>query len=191
VIQYVFQDPLKSLDPERTLGESLAEPLALQGRLSKAEIAERIRVHLDRVALPDSILARFPAEISGGQRQRVAIARALITDPAVIVLDEPVSALDAANRSTVLGILGRLRDSGVALVFISHDLGSVAGLTDRTLVLFRGHVVEEGPTARIVNRPEHPYTRLLIGSAPTLGQSPIGRAERDELRALLAVDADR
>lgn len=191
VIQYVFQDPLKSLDPERTLGESLAEPLELQGRLTRAEIAARIASDLETVALPDSILHRFPAEISGGQRQRVAIARALITDPKVIVLDEPVSALDSANRSKALGILGKLRDSGVALVFISHDLGSVAGLTDRTLVLFRGHIVEEAETARIVNEPRHPYTRLLIGSAPTLGESAIGRAERDELRALLSVDAGR
>ncbi|MFK3676695.1 ABC transporter ATP-binding protein [Microbacterium sp. NPDC090218] len=191
VIQYVFQDPLKSLDPERTLGESLAEPLELQGALGRPEIAARIASYLNTVALPDSILHRFPAEISGGQRQRVAIARALITDPKVIVLDEPVSALDSANRSTVLGILAKLRDSGVALVFISHDLGSVAGLTDRTLVLFRGHVVEEGATAQIVNSPRHPYTRLLIGSAPTLGESAIGRAERDELRALLSVEAGR
>lgn len=186
VVQYVFQDPLKSLDPERTLADSLAEPLLLQGGHSRVEIRERIEHYLQTVALDVDILQRFPAEVSGGQRQRVAIARALITEPRLIILDEPVSALDSANRSKVLDILSGLRDSGVALAFISHDLGSVAGLADRTLVLFRGHVVEEGPTDDIVNRPRHPYTRLLVGSAPTLTAGAIGKAERDALRTLLA-----
>lgn len=186
ILQYVFQDPLRSLDPERALGESLAEPLELQGTLGRTEIRDRIERYLDTVALDPSILTRFPGEVSGGQRQRVAIARALITEPRVIILDEPVSALDSANRVKVLEILSSLRDSGVALLFISHDLGSVAGLTDRALVLYRGRVVEDRPTGDLVNAPQHPYSKLLIGSAPTLVGGSIDRAERDALRAALA-----
>jgi ABC-type glutathione transport system ATPase component len=184
-VQYVFQDPLKSLDPELTLGASLAEPLRIRGTESGEAVRRRVRELLDTVDLDPALADRFPSEVSGGQRQRVAIARALITDPKLIILDEPVSALDSANRAKVLNLLGALRDRGVALVFISHDLGSVAGLTDRTAVLFRGHVVEEAPTADIVNRPRHPYTRLLVGSAPTLAGASIDRDERSELRALL------
>lgn len=185
IVQYVFQDPLRSLDPERTIAQSLAEPLEIAGALGRDVIRERVAASLATVALDADILPRFPGEISGGQRQRVAVARALITNPRLIILDEPVSALDSANRVNVIEILAALRDSGATLLFISHDLGSVAGVTDRLIVLYRGQVVEEGPTAEVLRRPEHPYSRLLVGSAPTLRRGAVDRAEREELRRLL------
>jgi ABC-type glutathione transport system ATPase component len=184
VVQYVFQDPLRSLDPDLTAGQSIVEPLLIQG-ISSAEANARARAFLDRVRLDAQLLDRLPGELSGGQRQRVAVARALVTEPKLIMLDEPVSALDSANRVQVMEILKGLREAGVGLVFISHDLGSVAGLTDRIAVLYQGEVVEVGPTRKIINAPQHVYTRLLIDSAPTLRSAAAKRAEREQLRALL------
>nr|WP_314844530.1 ABC transporter ATP-binding protein [uncultured Microbacterium sp.] len=184
-IQYVFQDPLRALDPDVTIGDSLAEPLRLQRRLSHEQIRDRIDFRLEQVRLGHDLLARFPGELSGGQRQRVLLARALATEPRVLILDEPVSALDAANRVSILEILNDLRAAGTSLLFISHDLGSVAGVTDRIVVLYRGEIVETGPTADIVNEPRHPYTRLLVGSAPSLHTGAIDREERARLRRVL------
>ncbi|GLZ42619.1 ABC transporter ATP-binding protein [Actinokineospora sp. NBRC 105648] len=184
VIQYVFQDPLRSLDPDVTIADSLMEPLLLQG-VPREEATAKARTYLARVRLDEELLARLPGELSGGQRQRVAVARALITEPKLVILDEPVSALDAANRVQVLEILKDLRDTGIALVFISHDLGSVAGIADRIAVLYQGELVEVGSARDIVAAPQHPYTRLLISSAPTLRTASAGRAEREALRALL------
>jgi ABC-type glutathione transport system ATPase component len=184
VVQYVFQDPLRSLDPDLTAGQSIVEPLLIQG-ISSAEANARARAFLDRVRLDAQLLDRLPGELSGGQRQRVSVARALVTEPKLIMLDEPVSALDSANRVLVMEILKGLREAGVGLVFISHDLGSVAGLTDRIAVLYQGEVVEVGPTRKIINAPQHVYTRLLIDSAPTLRSAAAKRSEREQLRALL------
>lgn len=184
-IQYVFQDPLRALDPDVTIGDSLAEPLRLQRRLSHEQIRDRIDFRLEQVRLGHDLLARFPGELSGGQRQRVLLARALATEPRVLILDEPVSALDAANRVSILEILNDLRAAGTSLLFISHDLGSVAGVTDRIVVLYRGEIVETGPTADIVSEPRHPYTRLLVGSAPSLHTGAIDREERARLRRVL------
>ncbi|GAA2237205.1 ATP-binding cassette domain-containing protein [Herbiconiux moechotypicola] len=168
VVQYVFQDPQRSLDPDVSVGQSVAEPLLIQGVLGRAAVRDAVRAQFEQVQLDPAFADRFPAELSGGQRQRVAIARALVTKPRLLILDEPVSALDSANRVRILELLGRLRGADVALLFISHDLGSVAGVTDRTLVLYRGELVEVNATSRIVNEPAHPYTRALIGSAPTM-----------------------
>jgi ABC-type glutathione transport system ATPase component len=184
VIQYVFQDPLRSLDPDVTIEDSLIEPLLIQG-VGRSEALGRVRPLLQRVHLDTELLARLPGELSGGQRQRVAVARALVTEPELIILDEPVSALDSANRVEVLEILKELRTAGVALVFISHDLGSVAGVADRVAVMYRGRLVETGPTRQIITAPQHAYTRLLIGSAPTLRSAAADRAERKALRAAL------
>lgn len=184
VIQYVFQDPLRSLDPDLTIEASLAEPLLLQG-VSREEAATRVRAFLSRVKLSEELLDRLPGELSGGQRQRVAVARALVTDPRLVILDEPVSALDSANRVQILQILKELRADGVALVFISHDLGSVAGIADRIAVLYQGELVEVGTARDVIGAPRHPYTRLLVGSAPTLHTAAADRAERAALRALL------
>ncbi|GAA1861581.1 ABC transporter ATP-binding protein [Asanoa iriomotensis] len=187
IVQYVFQDPLRSLDPDLTVEESLAEPLLIQGR-PRREAVERVRAYLARVRLDEELLSRLPGELSGGQRQRVTIARALVTEPRVVILDEPVSALDAANRVKALELLTSLRDAGTALVFISHDLGSVAGVADRIAVLYRGEIVEDGPARAVVNTPRHAYTRLLVGSAPTLRSARADRASRRRLRALLRTE---
>ena len=168
VVQYVFQDPLRSLDPDLPIAESIAEPLSIRADLHAQQIEAAVRAQLVHMRLEPGLVSRYPGELSGGQRQRVAIARALITEPKLLILDEPVSALDAATRSQVLEILSRLRSRGTALLFISHDLGSVAGITDRVLVLHRGAIVEDGATANIINHPQHPYTQQLIRSAPTL-----------------------
>jgi len=183
VVQYVFQDPLRSLDPDLTVGQSIVEPLLIQG-ISGAEADARARAFLGRVRLDPELLGRLPGELSG-QRQRVSVARALVTEPKLIMLDEPVSALDSSNRVQVLEILKGLREAGVGLVFISHDLGSVAGLTDRIAVLYQGELVEVGPTRSIINEPRHVYTRLLIDSAPTLRSAAAKRSDREQLRALL------
>jgi ABC-type glutathione transport system ATPase component len=184
VVQYVFQDPLRSLDPDLSIAESLAEPLSVQGR-PRREIDAAVASYLERMNLEPSLAGRFPGELSGGQRQRVAVARALCTEPELLILDEPVSALDAANRVQVLESLSRLRSAGVAQLFISHDLGSVAGIADRIVVLYRGSIVEADTARAVVQRPRHPYTRLLVSSAPTLANGSISRAEREQLRAEL------
>jgi ABC-type glutathione transport system ATPase component len=184
VVQYVFQDSLRSLDPDLPVAKSLIEPLLIQG-IPRAEAVARARAFLDRVHLDAELLDRLPGALSGGQRQRVAVARALVTEPKLIMLDEPVSALDSANRVLVLEILKGLRESGVALVFISHDLGSVAGLADRIAVLYQGELVEVGPTRSVINNPGHVYTRLLVDSVPTLRSAAAKRSERESLRALL------
>ncbi|MFJ5272908.1 ABC transporter ATP-binding protein [Streptomyces sp. NPDC088358] len=184
VVQYVFQDPLRSLDPDLTVEESLVEPLLVQG-VARTEAGDRARTFLARVRLSEELLDRLPGELSGGQRQRLAVARALVTEPRLVILDEPVSALDSANRVQVLQILKELRAAGVALVFISHDLGSVAGIADRIAVLYQGELVEVGAARDVITHPRHDYTRLLVSSAPTLRTASADRAERDALRALL------
>jgi ABC-type glutathione transport system ATPase component len=187
-VQYVFQDPLRSLDADVLVVDSIAEPLRITRAGSRAEIEQRVKEYAARVRLDEELLSRFPAEISGGQRQRAAVARALVTEPKLLILDEPVSALDAANRVQVLGSFAGLRSDGIAMLYISHDLGSVAGICDRTAVLYQGRIVEYGPTTEIVRNPQHPYTRLLVGSAPTLHGTPIERKTRDQLRAELTAE---
>lgn len=182
VVQYVFQDPLRSLDPDLTIGDSLTEPLRVRG-VPRGEARTRATALLERVKLDADLLDRLPGAISGGQRQRVAVARALITDPALVVLDEPVSALDSANRVLVLEIL---RSLDAALIFISHDLGSVAGIADRVGVIHQGELVEDRPTRELITAPAHAYTRLLVSSVPTLRSAASDRTEREELRALLS-----
>ncbi|WP_208379011.1 ABC transporter ATP-binding protein [Cumulibacter soli] len=185
-IQYVFQDPLRSLNGDLLIGDSIAEPVLIRGDLDKHEVTSRVREYAAKAQLAEDLLDRYPSELSGGQRQRAAIARALIAEPELLILDEPVSALDAANRVRILDSLLTLRDGGIGMLYISHDLGSVAGVTDRTVVLYQGRVVESGPTAQVVTAPEHPYTRLLVGSAPTLAGASLSREERISLREALA-----
>jgi ABC-type glutathione transport system ATPase component len=182
VVQYVFQDPLRSLDPDVLIGDSISEPLRIRGGVSKDEIKAAVRAQAAEVRFDEELLDRYPAEISGGQRQRAAVARALITRPKLIILDEPVSALDAATRVQVLDMLLSLRSDSVGLLYISHDIGSVIGITDRTYVLYRGKVVEHGATRALAIAPEHVYTRLLIGSTPTLSGKALNGVQRRELR---------
>ncbi|GAA3849479.1 ABC transporter ATP-binding protein [Saccharothrix violaceirubra] len=161
-IQLVFQDPFSSLDPRYTAAELIAEPLRAFGirDRSVAELA-------DRVALPPALLRRRPAELSGGQCQRVAIARALAPDPDLVVCDEPASALDVSVQAQVLRLLADLQQaSGLAVVFISHDLAAVRQVADRVAVLRSGRVVELGPADRVLVEPAHPYTRTLLEAGP-------------------------
>jgi ABC-type glutathione transport system ATPase component len=165
-IQLVFQDPLRSLDPGVRVEETVTEGLAVRGGLGAAARREEARRAMSLVGLDASLLARVPGDLSGGQRQRVAIARAVVGRPRLVLLDEPVSALDAGNRGAVLRMLGELREElGVALVIISHDLASLAGVVDRVVVLYQGAVVEHGPAEQVLSAPEHEYTRLLLAAA--------------------------
>ncbi|MGI5229869.1 ABC transporter ATP-binding protein [Actinoallomurus sp. CA-142502] len=175
-IQLVFQDPLRSLDPDLTVAAITGEGLAVAGGLTRAEQAERVDEALIRVGLDPSLGSRRPGQISGGQRQRVALARAIAVRPKLLLCDEPVSALDASSRNRVLLLLDRLRrELGVAIVMISHDLTSLAGVVDRVAVLFGGRLVEQGPVGEVFGDPRHPYTALLVASAPSIGERPLGR----------------
>lgn len=166
-IQMVFQDPFSSLDPSMTVRSSLAEPLRVHARVSGAEAELQLVRAIESVGLRASDLDKYPHEFSGGQRQRIAIARALITDPRLIVLDEAVSALDVSTRAQVLTLLQGLREQrGLAFLFIGHDLAVVRRMSDRIAVMYLGRIVEEGPAARVVTRPAHPYTAALLSAVP-------------------------
>jgi len=170
-IQLVFQDPLRSLDPDLTVGDIVGEGLKIRGSLSASDIEARVGDALAQVGLSTELRHRQPGQLSGGQRQRVSIARALAADPKLLLCDEPVSALDASNRNYILRLLAELRDSlGLPIVIISHDLSSLAGIADRVVVLYRGRIVEDGPVDRVFTRPRHPYTALLMASAPSVKQ---------------------
>jgi len=168
-LQLVFQDPLRSLDPDMTVAGIVAEGLKIRGGLGQEEISRRVLAALEKVGLDATLLSRTPGQISGGQRQRVSIARALAAGPRLLLCDEPVSALDASNRNHVLRLLAELRDSlGLSIVIISHDLSSLAGIADRVIVLYRGRIVEDGPVGQVFAAPRHPYTALLMASAPSV-----------------------
>ncbi|WP_432827414.1 ABC transporter ATP-binding protein [Dactylosporangium sp. CA-092794] len=168
-LQYVFQDPLRALDPQHTVATVVGEGLAVAGQLRPAEIAERVDAALTRVGLDPALRGRTPGQISGGQRQRVLLARALAVSPRLLLCDEPVSALDASNRNHVLRLLAGLRDTaGVTVVVISHDLSSLAGIADRVAVLYGGRLVEHGPIEDVLTAPHHPYTALLAASSPSV-----------------------
>ncbi|MFE1127434.1 oligopeptide/dipeptide ABC transporter ATP-binding protein [Streptomyces albidoflavus] len=163
-VQIVFQDPYSSLNPLRDVGATLREALtATRGRLPRAEADAEVARLLDQVRLPASYACRRPAALSGGERQRVAVARALAARPELLICDEAVAALDVSVQAQLLSLLGQLRDSeGFAVLFITHDLAVVRQLADRAVVMHRGRVVEQGPAARVLDRPEHPWTRRML-----------------------------
>jgi ABC-type glutathione transport system ATPase component len=168
-VQCVFQDPYSSLDPRRRIGYTVAEPLRSLGLDDRRTAEPKVAAALAAVGLPADAADRYPHEFSGGQRQRIAIARATVCDPRVLLADEPVSALDVTTRVTVVDLLHELREErGLTLVMVSHDLSVVASLCDRTAVLEKGRVVEEGTTDRVLGAPEHPYTQRLMSSVPRL-----------------------
>ncbi|GHE05633.1 peptide ABC transporter ATP-binding protein [Defluviimonas sp. 20V17] len=171
MIQYVFQDPISSLNPRKTIRQILEAPLRLLHGMGRAERDARIAEIFDSVHLRPEFLDRYPHEFSGGQAQRIGIARALAAAPRILVLDEPVSALDVSVQAQVLNLLARLKDDfGLTYLFISHDLAVVEAVSDRVLVLYFGAVVEIGRAESIFKRPRHPYTRLLADSAPVVGR---------------------
>jgi oligopeptide/dipeptide ABC transporter ATP-binding protein len=166
-MQIVFQDPYSSLNPRRTIRQALEEPLRVHGRGSRAEIVERAESAIVEVGLPKEAIDRYPHEFSGGQRQRIGIARALVLDPELIIADEPVSALDVSVQAQILRLLEGLRERrGLSFLFVSHDLGVVRHFCDRVCVMYLGRIVEEGATAQVLDRPLHPYTKLLRDSSP-------------------------
>ena len=168
-MQIVFQDPFASLNPRMTVGACLAEVLSVHRVVPRAAIPARVAELLDRVHLPAEAAGRRPHEFSGGQRQRIGIARALAVEPAVIIADEPVSALDVSVQAQIVNLLLELQRSlGLSLVFITHDLRLVRHLAHRVAVMYLGRVVEIGPTAELFAAPRHPYTRALIQAAPRL-----------------------
>jgi peptide/nickel transport system ATP-binding protein len=168
-IQIVFQNPYDSLNPRYTVADSLVRPLELFADLSGREARRRVPELLDKVRLPGRLADHYPAELSGGERQRVAIARALAADPDLLLCDEVTSALDVSVQAAVLALLGQLqRELSLAMLFITHDLGVVANIADRVLVLERGVVKEAGPVDQILERPSEPYTRELIAAVPEL-----------------------
>ncbi|WP_406332740.1 dipeptide ABC transporter ATP-binding protein [Streptomyces sp. NBC_00203] len=185
-VQIVFQDPMASLDPRMPVGDIIAEPLRTQGA-DRATVARRVPELLTQVGLEPGHAERFPHEFSGGQRQRVGIARALSVEPELLVLDEPVSALDVSVQAGVLELLDRLKaELGLAYLFVSHDLSVVRHIADRVSVVYLGRTVESGPVQEVFERPRHPYTQALLSAVPL--PDPERERERQRTRILLAGD---
>jgi oligopeptide/dipeptide ABC transporter ATP-binding protein len=176
-IQAVFQDPAGSLSPRRTVRQALVEPLEHFRIGVRAEYPDRLAAALEAVELDPGLLQRYPHELSGGQAQRVSLARALITEPRLIIADEPVSSLDARVREQILQLIRRLRDAdGLSFLFITHDLSVARQLADRLAVMYLGTVVEKGSAEQLFRRPSHPYTRALLDAVPVA--DPAHRAPR-------------
>jgi dipeptide transport system ATP-binding protein len=183
-VQIVFQNPYGSLNPRQTVGAALDEPLAVNTTLDAAARDRAVREMMVRVGLRPEFHGRYPHMFSGGQRQRIAIARALMLRPKVLVLDEPVSALDVSIRAQVLNLLVDLqKEFGLAYVFISHDLSVVRHVADEVLVMYLGRAVEHGTRAAVFELPQHPYTRSLLSATPVA--DPAARLERAGRRIIL------
>ncbi|QLF71490.1 ABC transporter ATP-binding protein (plasmid) [Peteryoungia desertarenae] len=169
VIQYVFQDPVASLNPRKTIRETLETPLRVLCGYDAAKRRDRMQDLLDAVQMPKDTLERYPHEFSGGQAQRIAIARALAAEAEILILDEPVSALDVSVQAQVLLLLSRLKaEFDLSYLFISHDLAVVEAIADRVAVMHFGKVVEEASAERLFSQPEHDYTKRLLASAPRI-----------------------
>ncbi|MFF0504526.1 ABC transporter ATP-binding protein [Streptomyces fimicarius] len=183
-LQMVFQDPVASLNPRRSVGESVADPLRAAGESDEGRIRDRVGALLERVGLDPAHFERYPHEFSGGQRQRIGIARALAAEPKLIVCDEPVSALDVTTQAQVIELLSELqRELGIGLVFIAHDLAVVRQVSDEVAVMRRGVIVEQGGADEVYGNPRDPYTRQLLAAVPALdpGLAEARRTARKEL----------
>jgi len=168
-MQIIYQDPYESLDPRMTVRDAVEEPMLIHGLGgSRADRRELVREAVARVELtpPDLFLERYPHELSGGQRQRVAIAASLVLEPELLVADEPVSMLDVSVRAGVLNLLDRLRQEGLGILMITHDLSTAARYAHRIAVMYLGRIVEIGPASEIVENPQHPYTKALLSVVP-------------------------
>jgi peptide/nickel transport system ATP-binding protein len=179
-MQIIYQDPYESLDPRLTVRSTVEEPLLIhRAGGSKRERVELVKDALARVELtpPELFLDRYPHELSGGQRQRVAIAASIVLGPDLLVADEPVSMLDVSVRAGVLGLLDRLRQSGLGILMITHDLSTAARYADRIAVMYLGRIVEEGPAATVVRDPQHPYTKALLSVVPRRDPRERSRAQ--------------
>lgn len=169
VVSVVFQDPATALNPRMIVHDQLQDPLLVHHVGSEAEQEKRIRELISLVGLPKSALRALPGQLSGGQRQRVAIARAMSLNPSAIIADEPTSALDVSVRAQILNLLMDLKhEFGLSMVFISHDIQTVRYISDRIIVMNHGQVMERGPAKQIFERPKDPYTKTLLGAAPSL-----------------------
>jgi dipeptide transport system ATP-binding protein len=183
-VQIVFQNPYGSLNPRQKVGHALEEPLLVNTRMPAAERSERARAMMASVGLRPEHYDRYPHMFSGGQRQRIAIARALMLDPAVLVLDEPVSALDVSIQAQVLNLLADIQEKhNLAYLFISHDLSVVRHIADEVMVMYLGRAVEQGPRDVIFRTPQHPYTQALLSATPQ--PDPARKRERIVLKGEL------
>ena len=191
-IQMVFQDPRGSLDPRMRVATLIGEPLRVHNMGDRADRTRAVAEAMDLVGLPSSVAERLPSELSGGQQQRVGIARAIVTDPAVLVCDEPVSSLDVSIQAQIINVLDELRDElQLAILFIAHDLSVVRHLSDRVAVMYLGKIVETGTSAEVFSSPSHPYTQALISAVPRADADSAARLQtarrlvRGELPSLL------
>ncbi len=190
-IQAVFQDPYSALNPSMTVEQIVTEPLRIHTDLDKPALRNRAAELLRLVNLPETYLPRYPNEFSGGQRQRIAIAASLALQPKLIVLDEPVSALDVSTQNQIINLLYERRDAlGMSYLLIAHDLALVHHISDRIAVMYLGHIVEEGPADRVYHSPAHPYTKALLDAVPLLDPA-LQRARRAARRAAPASDLPR
>ena len=185
-LQVVFQNPYGSLNPTRTIRDTLAEPLYTQGSMRRSEAWERASEMLKRVGLPEDAGRRYPGQFSGGQRQRIAIARALIVSPRLVICDEPVSSLDLSIQAQVLNLLRDLREQySASYLFIAHDLAVVRHISQRIVVLYRGRVMESGPAETVHTFPSHPYTRALLAASPVANPAEQRARRKERLRLLV------
>ena len=184
-LQMIFQDPYASLNPRLSVFATLAEPLIVHRVCPRAEVDARVAELMTLVGLSPRYLRKYPHEFSGGQRQRIAIARSLALRPKVVIADEPVSALDVSIQAQILNLLASLvRQMGLSLIFIAHDLAVVKHISDRIAVMYLGKIVELGPAADVIERPLHPYTRALVSAIPV----PDPDVERARKRIMLPGD---
>ncbi len=188
-IQIVFQDPFSSLDPRQRVRDAIGEVLKLHFDLSSEQRQSRVRELLDQVGLDDRHAAALPRSLSGGQQQRVAIARALASVPKVLILDEAVASLDVSIQAQVLNLLADIREEmGVTYLFISHDLAVVRQVSDEVVVMRRGRIIERGPTSRVLDSPQEPYTKTLLDAVPRRGWKPSRKSVREKRPDQVAPD---